>query len=392
MKRINFFALLFGVILILVLSNVIFADKSQTTDSNELTYKDLYGKMITISRTDFVFFSMMHPPLFITPTIEGENNILLTLEREQGFSMVLGVSLLNKEKNVELKDLIKTAIENDNKNKDSSYEWDPKSLQELTSNDLSMNNAIKGYIVKGNNTKNSSVKMFTQLCFLENQDSDKYFELMGVVCVEPTNPYYNDLQKLNNCFYNLRIEMLTVKFEPNSNSLNTSSAKTDSITQETTINKWKFAYTLPSNKWNLVQSDEDNNLKRALFRYRREAITDSNGNKIMPNIAFVFEEVDKKIDVVNYSVAVRIRTGAIFKNIKSMFVPGDDSNLLKIDNALGYVIEYIDTNNVSHTVDIVHALNNGIGIQVIMDTTTDLYPTVKSEFDSTLKSLKYFND
>ena len=42
MKRINFFALLLGVILILALSNVIFADKSQTTDSNELTYKSVW--------------------------------------------------------------------------------------------------------------------------------------------------------------------------------------------------------------------------------------------------------------------------------------------------------------------------------------------------------------
>ena len=221
---------------------------------------------------------------------------------------------------MESKDLIKTSIENDNKDKDSSYPIDLNSLQELTSNDISMSNAVKGYIVKGNNIKNSSVKMFTQLCFLENQDSSKYFELMGVICVKLTNQYYNDLQKLNNYINNLRIEMLTVKFEPNSNSLNTS-AKTDSITQETTINKWKFAYTLPSNKWNLVQSDEDNNLKRALFRYRREAITDSNGNKIMPNIAFVFEEVDKKIDIVNYSVAVRIRTGPYSKILRVCLFP-----------------------------------------------------------------------
>jgi hypothetical protein len=161
-------------------------------------------------------------------------------------------------------------------------------------------------------------------------------------------------------------------------------------TQETLIEKWKIAFTLPSDKWNLAESHDSEDSK-AMYRYKREAIIDSKGNKIMPNIAFIFEKLEDNMDAVNYSIQVRMKLGPIFKNIKNMFVPGDDSKLLSYNNALGYFVEYSYPADVTHTVVVVHAVNERIGIQVIMDSTNDVYPIIKDEFESTLKSLRFID-
>jgi len=57
-------------------------------------------------------------------------------------------------------------------------------------------------------------------------------------------------------------------------------------------------------------------------------------------------------------------------------------------NAVGYKGTYIDGASLSHTVYVVHAINRDRGLQIILDTTTETFPTIDAEFLQILKSVR----
>ena len=154
------------------------------------------------------------------------------------------------------------------------------------------------------------------------------------------------------------------------------------LSKKITIEKWRFSFELPSEKWALSQHPENKETKKETYMYMREAILDSLKREIKPVIGFIFEKVPRDTDVIAYHVVRRV-PGAKFERA---FTHENGSMVLPL--AIGWVLTYIRA-GVEHTVKKVDAIDGDIGLQVIMDVTTELFPVVEKEFDYTLKSLRF---
>jgi len=150
------------------------------------------------------------------------------------------------------------------------------------------------------------------------------------------------------------------------------------------IEDWHFSFELPSEKWSLKDKQEDREKSIALYGYKREWILDSKNRKIIPNIGIVFEKVPKDMDVIVYSANLRMRIGF---EVEKVFTHLDGT--ISLENAIGYIGKYTNSYNIKHTVMVVHAIHKGIGAQIIMDATTEVFPIVENEFNQTLKTLKF---
>lgn len=54
-------------------------------------------------------------------------------------------------------------------------------------------------------------------------------------------------------------------------------------------------------------------------------------------------------------------------------------------SAVGYKGTYIDQASLSHTIYVVHAINVDRGVQIILDTATETFPTIDVEFFADIK-------
>lgn len=137
---------------------------------------------------------------------------------------------------------------------------------------------------------------------------------------------------------------------------------------------------IPTPAYHLRPKQEQNGF--IIYAFKRDPIQDSAGRSIIPNVAIVIENVDPKMDIVTYSVNKR---GNDAFHVDKMFFPGD--GIIDLVNAVAYKGSYTDKYNMKHTVYVVHAINDNKGIQIIMDTTTDTFPSIDPEFRKILKSI-----
>lgn len=149
-------------------------------------------------------------------------------------------------------------------------------------------------------------------------------------------------------------------------------------------------------KWSLIQLPSDLRSGRGGFMYSRKAIVDNAGVSVSPKVAFIFEQVPPIPDaldaatvsdyVILYSLNVRTRW-TIPTTIDKVYSPGD--NLFPWKKAIGYKAHYND--NMEHTIFLVHGLvnDNGktYGVQVIMDSTSSVFPEVETEFIAMLAQI-----
>ena len=57
------------------------------------------------------------------------------------------------------------------------------------------------------------------------------------------------------------------------------------------------------------------------------------------------------------------------------------------ENAIAYQVHWVDNTANQHTSYIVHMLSGGTGMQFVADTTTELYETLRPEWDAALRTL-----
>ncbi|HVT84178.1 MAG TPA: hypothetical protein VHD35_03205 [Chitinophagaceae bacterium] len=138
---------------------------------------------------------------------------------------------------------------------------------------------------------------------------------------------------------------------------------------------------LPNSKWYLADSEENNS--RAVYIFKREAITDNSNTHVIPNIAVIIEDVDENTDVIEYSIVKRTKTPF---DVSETFIHGDGK--INYENAVGYKGSYTDQRSILHTIYVVHAINKNKGIQLILDTTSETFAEIDREFLAVLKSLK----
>jgi len=137
---------------------------------------------------------------------------------------------------------------------------------------------------------------------------------------------------------------------------------------------------LPNKSWKLHEEKESANSYVCIFK--RAALKDTAGNDVIPNIAVISEPVDASIDVVSYSIRLRNKTG--FKVTHSL-----TSSDLKCPykNLIAYQGTYTDRKGLQHTIYVIYMIKNNVGIQIILDTTTDLFPICDKEFKKFMKSI-----
>lgn len=150
-----------------------------------------------------------------------------------------------------------------------------------------------------------------------------------------------------------------------------------------TFSEWGASVQLPYSKWSAIGEFNNQQMKKTIFSYRREGITDKSGTNVMANISFIFEKTNY-IDINAYSDSSMSQAPL---TVKSKFTAG--SGLISLKNAIGYRGVSIAQDGVEHTIVLVHALSAQKGMQVILDIPSELYPKVKSEFNAALKSLRF---
>ena len=131
--------------------------------------------------------------------------------------------------------------------------------------------------------------------------------------------------------------------------------------------------------WHLQPRQEQNGF--IIYVFKRDPVFDSLNRKIIPNAAVVIEKIDPKMDVVAYSVNKRA-SGAF--SVTQVF--NHEDGIIRYVNAIGYKGTYTD--QMDHIVYVVHAINEGEGMQIILDTTSETFPALEAEFLQILKSIR----
>lgn len=137
---------------------------------------------------------------------------------------------------------------------------------------------------------------------------------------------------------------------------------------------------LPNNKWELKDKQERNGM--FIYSFKREALKDTLGRDIIPNISVIVEDINKNLDVVTYSIMKRSQVSF---QVDDMFIHED--GILDFKNAIGFKGRYTDRFG-EHTVYVIHAINKKKGLQIFCDVLTGLFDQLDPEFKIALKSLK----
>jgi len=151
------------------------------------------------------------------------------------------------------------------------------------------------------------------------------------------------------------------------------------LTQD--IKEAKIKIDLPNDSWALANRSENKGM--TIYSYKRKPVDDSEGRHIIPNMAVIIEDVDRKMDAVTYSA---LKRSQVHFDVSEVFT--HDKGPIQFVNAIGYKGTYTDSGGLEHTVFVIHAINERKGIQFICDATTDVLEKVEGEFFLTLKSIR----
>ena len=202
------------ILVLLSFSCLCYSAETQPMNPNELLFKTTDGRVITLTRKNYIFFSMIHQPLEIEPIIVNLDTIMLPIVYSQYFANILTVQRVKNDDRVNLKDYVLKDINAENARTDNlACQIDLNSLTELSVNDLQMSNAAKGYIYYGYCDRQKPMKIYAIFGFLQNEDNSTFLRFYGLVSVNPEHPFYNDISEINAYLYDLKVDILTARFE-----------------------------------------------------------------------------------------------------------------------------------------------------------------------------------
>ena len=153
------------------------------------------------------------------------------------------------------------------------------------------------------------------------------------------------------------------------------------------IEQCGLQFQLPSSQWAFREKMERGPL--VMHLYSREALTDSLNRAVRPGITVACEKARPEWNIATYSAFVRKRNRV--QGIVERVLTRKNSGL-ELPDALGYQVRWMDNAENEHTSYVVHALAGGIGIQFIADISTQLYETMRPEWESALRTLAVESD
>jgi len=147
----------------------------------------------------------------------------------------------------------------------------------------------------------------------------------------------------------------------------------------------KVAVTLPGSAWPAFTRELRG--EQLVYISKRSSIIDKAGQTIIPNIAFILEQIPAALDLKTFSTELQRELtkeqpdGMHNFRVQKTYRAGDKNAIIRQKNMVGYQMSYLDKKSIAHTVYVVYIIHNSIGIQAIFDSTTEVfraYPESKS--------------
>ena len=148
------------------------------------------------------------------------------------------------------------------------------------------------------------------------------------------------------------------------------------------IEQCGLQFQLPSSQWTFREKMERGPL--VMHLYSRETLADNLDRAVHPSITVACEKARPEWNIATYSAIVRKRNQV--QGIVEHVLTRKNSGL-ELHNAMGYQVHWMDNEANEHTSYVVHALAGGIGIQFIADISTELYETMRPEWESAIRTL-----
>jgi len=144
----------------------------------------------------------------------------------------------------------------------------------------------------------------------------------------------------------------------------------------------QIVYSKPNDSlWVLDKFESPTKKSRATIMFKHIPILDSLNRPVQPAIGIHYEEVTEKMDCIEYALNF-IGLYPFHKPMPVLGYPKYSSN----KNSLVYLGEYTRY-EVNHKVIIAYILDKHVGIEIIMDATSELYPKVESDMLLFLKNI-----
>jgi len=107
--------------------------------------------------------------------------------------------------------------------------------------------------------------------------------------------------------------------------------------------------------------------------FKSRSIRDSQGREVQPVIAVIVESVKDSSDVIVYSIQKRASTAFTVNKVLSF-----EDGYFTHRNSIGYEGEY-KKQDIIHKLLIAHMREKSVGLQVICDSTDDVYNQVEQD-------------
>jgi hypothetical protein len=135
-------------------------------------------------------------------------------------------------------------------------------------------------------------------------------------------------------------------------------------------------------QWNLVHNGMDAKANAFLLMFEHSPIKDAQGREIKPVIAAICEAVTDSSDVIMYSIRKRAQVPF---DVKKVLTPqgGDFTHR----NAVGF--DGLYDRGVVHKVVVGHLRHQGVGVQVICDSTDGVHDKVEADMRGFMRSITF---
>jgi hypothetical protein len=154
---------------------------------------------------------------------------------------------------------------------------------------------------------------------------------------------------------------------------------------QTTIDAFgsKIIFTGPNEKmWKLAQKIDPSESSKGVRMFKREQIIGTMGLPVEPVLALVFEKVTEPIDTIEYSV--NVLSNKTYKLKWDLLGGYPDYSSDK--HSVVYKFEYT-VSGVLHKGYLCYILHKNVGVEIIADSTEDIFKNVESDMLAFFKSV-----
>ena len=152
-----------------------------------------------------------------------------------------------------------------------------------------------------------------------------------------------------------------------------------------TIPELKLSLELPaawSSRPNIHEQE-----RLVMYHFRRDAIWDRNGRKIIPNLGLFIEDIPEDLDAIEYAFSLRMRES--FRQFTDVvYKPGFFGEV----GGVAHIARYIDPEQLKHRIVFFCTVQEKKGVKILIDGTESVFDDLKDEYDAILQSLKQVPD